>query len=59
MTVHQAAAYIQAGPKIIYRAIAARQLKAARIGARRDIRVRREWLDEYVERCVEAPGVDD
>ena len=49
LTVAQAAEYIQTGPKIIYAAIKAGHLKAAHIGGRRDIRLRREWLDAYVE----------
>jgi excisionase family DNA binding protein len=53
LTVRQAAAYIQTGPKVVYRAIAAGHLRAARIGARRDIRVRREWVNEYVECCAD------
>jgi excisionase family DNA binding protein len=52
LTVKQAAAYIQAGPKTVYRAVEAGQLRAARIGGRRDIRLRREWLDEFLERCA-------
>ena len=54
LTVRQAAAYIQTGPKVVYRAIAAGHLRAARIGARRDIRVRREWVNEYAERCADG-----
>jgi excisionase family DNA binding protein len=53
LTVRQAAAYIQTGPKVVYRAIAAGHLRAARIGARREIRVRREWVNAYVEHCAD------
>jgi excisionase family DNA binding protein len=52
LNVKQAAAYIQAGPKTVYRAVEAGHLRAARLGGRRDIRLRREWLDDYLERCA-------
>jgi len=38
----------QCGVKMIYNAIKTGQLRAARIGARRDIRIHRDWLDEWL-----------
>jgi excisionase family DNA binding protein len=53
LTAEQAARYLQCGVKVVYRAAAKNQLRVARIGGRRDIRTKREWLDEYVLRCAE------
>jgi len=51
LTVRQAAARAQCGPKVIYRAVAARRLKAATIGGRRELRFRAEWIDSWLETC--------
>ena len=61
LTVPQAAAGAQVGPKIIYTAIAKGKLKAARLGVRRELRIHRDWLDAWIEAAVEilnpsAPG---
>ena len=50
--VQQSAEYLRIGVKGVYRAIRAGQLRAARLGGRQEIRVRKEWLDEYVEGCT-------
>lgn len=34
--------------KLLYREIKAGRLRSARIGARRDIRVHRDWIDEWL-----------
>jgi excisionase family DNA binding protein len=48
----RSADYAGVSRKLIYRAIRAGQLKAARIGGRREVRVRREWIDDFLERSV-------
>lgn len=48
LTVRQAAAYAQCGPRLIYRAVADSKLRAARINGRRDLRLRPEWVDEFL-----------
>ena len=53
LTVGQAAKIVQCGRKLLYRAVRCGDLRAARIGARRDIRIRRDWLDEYLTRLSE------
>jgi excisionase family DNA binding protein len=49
MTVREAAVYTRCGVKTLYRAIHAGQIRAARIGGRRKIVVKKEWLDAYLE----------
>lgn len=53
LTIDQAAAIAQCGRKLLYREVKAGRLRAARIGNRRDIRVHREWIDEWLIRCAQ------
>ncbi len=50
VTVRQAAARAQVGPKTIYRAVHSRQapLRAATVGARRELRFLAAWIDEWM-----------
>jgi excisionase family DNA binding protein len=48
LTVTQAAARAQVGPKTIYREVAAGRLRAARVGGRRDLRFLAEWVDAWL-----------
>ena len=48
-TARRAAAYIDAGPKEIYKAVRTGKLKAVRLNRRGDIRTLREWVDEWME----------
>ena len=52
MVIAEAAAYLRLSSKTIYRAVEADQLRAARVGGRRSLRFKAEWLDEYMERCA-------
>jgi excisionase family DNA binding protein len=47
-TAHQAAARVQCGVKQIYRAANRGELKAARIGGRKELRFRDEWIDLWL-----------
>jgi excisionase family DNA binding protein len=51
LTVKQAAARAQVGPKTIYRAVHSRQapLRAATVGGRRDLRFLAAWVDQWLE----------
>jgi excisionase family DNA binding protein len=49
LTVEQARQIAQCGAKLIYREIRAGRLRAARIGNRRDLRIHRGWIDEWLE----------
>ncbi len=53
MTVREAAVYTRCSVKLLYRAIRAGTLRAARVGGRRKIVVHREWLDAYLEAMAE------
>jgi len=48
LTVKQAAARAQVGPKTIYRSVAAGRLRAARVGGRRDLRFLPVWVDAFL-----------
>ena len=49
LTVEQARQVVQCGLKLIYREIKAGRLRAARIGNRRDLRIKRDWIDQWLE----------
>ncbi len=53
LTVLQAAAEAQVGKKTIYNAVKAGRLRAARIGNRRDIRIHRDWIRQWLESCAD------
>jgi excisionase family DNA binding protein len=48
LTVVEAAERLRCSPKTIYRLVKQRRLRAAKIGGKRALRFRVEWLDEYV-----------
>jgi excisionase family DNA binding protein len=47
--VRDAARHARCGPKIIYRAVASGQLRAVRLGGRRELRLRPDWVDSWLE----------
>jgi excisionase family DNA binding protein len=49
LTVSEAADRARCGPKLIYREVAAKRLKAARVGGRRELRLRPEWIDQWLD----------
>jgi len=49
LTVKQAAARAQVGPKLIYRECRADRLRHARLGGRRDLRFLAAWVDAWLE----------
>ena len=44
LDVSQGAIYARVSKKLLYRAVSSGRLKAARVGGRRQVRLRREWL---------------
>ncbi|HJN17465.1 MAG TPA: excisionase family DNA-binding protein [Armatimonadota bacterium] len=57
LTVAQAAKYIGCGPKLVYREISAKRIRAAAIGGRRTYRIKLEWVDAYLEARAEPVEV--
>ena len=49
LTVKEAAARAKCGVKVIYREVRERRLRAARIGGRRELRLKPEWVDQWLE----------
>jgi excisionase family DNA binding protein len=49
LTTKEAATYAKTSARTIYAAVRERKLRAARINARRDLRHRTPWLDEWLE----------
>lgn len=54
-TVAEAAERARSGEKLIYREVQAGRLKAARVGGRRELRFRDEWIDQWLEQSA-TPG---
>jgi excisionase family DNA binding protein len=54
LTVREAAAYARVGRPIIYAAIADQRLQHIRIGLK-VIRIRRQWIDDFMDSQVVEP----
>ena len=55
-TLKQAGARVHKGPRYLLREVHAGRLRAARIGGRREILTRDEWIDQWVEdRAIPVP----
>jgi excisionase family DNA binding protein len=52
LTVPQAAARAQVGDKTIYREVKAGRLRAARVGGKRSLRFRVEWIDAFLDQSA-------
>jgi excisionase family DNA binding protein len=48
LTVTEAADRARCGPKLIYREVKARRLRAACVGGRRELRLLPEWVDTWL-----------
>lgn len=57
LTTAEGASYARISPKTLLRAIAAGRLRHARVGGRRSIRLRREWLDAWLLATAEPREV--
>lgn len=55
LNVAEAAEYVGVSTKTIYRALESRDLKHARIGRSKGYRIRREWLDDWIDESVVEP----
>jgi excisionase family DNA binding protein len=51
LTVVEAAQRARCGVKTVYREVQAGRLRAARIGGRRELRLRPEWVDAWLEQA--------
>jgi excisionase family DNA binding protein len=54
LTVAEAAQRARCGVKTVYREVQAGRLRAARIGGRRELRLRPEWVDAWLEQASAA-----
>ena len=48
LTVAEAANRARCGPKLIYREVCAKRLRAARLGGRRELRFLPDWIDAWL-----------
>ena len=54
LTVEQAAKRLQVSKGVIYRVCSRRELRHAVVGGRRQIRLKAEWVDAWLERCADV-----
>ena len=55
LTVAEAAARAQCGAKLVYREVQAKRLRAVKVGGRRTLRFRAEWVDAWLEATSLSP----
>lgn len=58
LTVKEAAAYAKVSPALIYLNIKQGRLRASRLGYRKDIRIRVNWLEEWMIRLSTPHEID-
>jgi len=56
LTIGESAAYARTGKRIVYQAIRAGDLRSVRVGGRKEIRVRAEWINAWLEGQEPARG---
>ena len=49
LTAREAASRARCGVKIIYREAGKKKLKAVKLGGRHELRLRAEWIDQWLE----------
>ena len=49
LTINEARLIAKCGAKLLRREVAAGRLRAARVGGRRDIRIHRDWVNQWLE----------
>ena len=54
LTIRDAAARAKCGTKTLMRETAAGRLRAVRVGGRRSLRLRAEWIDEWLESSLKS-----
>ncbi len=59
LTVAEVAQHARCGPKLVYRAVKAGRLQVARLGGRREIRVKPEWVDNWLLASIPAQQLPD
>lgn len=52
LTVADVTDRVQCGPKVVYRAVKNRKLRAVRIDGRGDLRFRAEWVDSWLDQAA-------
>ena len=57
LVVSEAAKRAKCGPRTIYNEAKAGRLRAARVGGRRELRFRPEWVDEWLEQSAQPVEV--
>jgi excisionase family DNA binding protein len=54
LKIREAAERARCGPKTIYRAVQSGQLRAVRLGGRRELRFLESWIDDWLLREIPA-----
>jgi excisionase family DNA binding protein len=52
LTVTEAAQRARCGVKTVYREVRVGRLRAARVGGRRELRLRHEWVDAWLDQTT-------